>query len=203
MKSSASTDHVRTDEGGSAADRRGVRETSLPDDPSASGNLDKIRDILFGEQARNHDRRFAQLEQHLIREASDLRSDLKRRFDELETYIKNEVNAVMERLTHEQETRSDAVTKLAQELNALASTLTHTARQLDEKAVEGQARLQQQLVKRTDELVTDVQSRHAEITLALDRAVQDLQTAKADRAALAAILLEASKRLAAEPTDRP
>jgi len=203
MKSSAYTDRSRTNEEGSATERRGTREAGLPDDPSASGNLDKIRDILFGEQARSHDRRFAQLEQHLIREASDLRSDLKRRFDELETYIKKEVDAVMGRLTCEQETRSDAVTKLAQELNTLASTVTHTARQLDEKVIEAHARLQQQLVTRTDELATDVQSRHGEITLALGRAVQDLQTAKADRAALAAILLDASKRLAAEPTGHP
>lgn len=201
MKSSLYTDHSRTGEGGSAADRGAAKETSLPDDPSASGNLDKIRDILFGEQARSHDRRFAQLEQHLVREAADLRSDLKRRFDELETYIKKEVTAVMERLTHEQDTRSHAVTKLAQELNALTSTLTDTARQLDEKAMEGHTRLQQQLVKRTDELATNVQSRHTEITVALGRAVQDLQAAKADRAALAAILLDASKRLSVEHTD--
>lgn len=60
----------------------------------ASGNLDKIRDSLFGTQACDRERRFAQLEQHLIREATDLRIDLKCRFDSLETGIKKEVDAL-------------------------------------------------------------------------------------------------------------
>jgi hypothetical protein len=107
-----------------------------PDDRSASGNLDKIRDILFGAQAREHDRRFAQLEQHLIREASDLRNDLKRRFEGLELYIKKEVEALTSRLTKEQEVRGESVTNLTQDLTQLATTLEDKARLLDMQATQ-------------------------------------------------------------------
>jgi hypothetical protein len=51
------------------------------------------------------------------------------------------------------------------------------------------------LAERTNELATDVRARHAEATSALDRAVHDLRAEKTDRATLAAILMEASKRL--------
>lgn len=169
-----------------------------PDDRSASGNLDKIRDILFGAQAQEHDRRFAQLEQHLIREATDLRNDLKRRFEGLELYIKKEVDALTSRLTKEQEVRGESVTNLTQDLTQLAVTLKETARQLEKEARQAQSHVLQQLTERTSELATDVRARHAEATSALNQAVHDLRAEKTDRATLAAILLEASQRLSSE-----
>lgn len=196
MKSSPPTKRSIIDQGNAAEDLHRADGTISSEDPSASGNLDKIRDILFGEQARSHDRRFAQLEQHLIREASDLRSDLKRRFDELESYIKKEVDVVMGRLTQEQDTRSEAVTRLARELQGLAASLSHTACQLEAQATDAHARFQQQLMERTNELAADVRARHVEVTAALDHAVQDLRAEKTDRSVLAALLMEVSKRLA-------
>jgi len=173
-------------------------EISHADDPSASGNLNKIRDILFGQQAREHDRRFAQLEQHLIREATDLRHDLKRRFESLELYIKKEVDALTSRLTKEQEIRGESVTKLMQELTQLTATLDSKARQLESQAAQTQTHFMQQLTDRTTELTTDIRARHAEATTALNQAVHDLRAEKTDRSTLAGILLEASKRLSSD-----
>jgi hypothetical protein len=171
-------------------------DVAYSDDPSASGNLDKIRDILFGAQAREHERRFAQLEQHLIREAADLRNDLKRRFETLEGYIKKEVDALTTRLTNEQEVRGESVTKLTTDLTQLAVTLEEKAHQLEQQASHAQSHVLQQLTARTKELADEVSARHAEATSALDKAVRNLSAEKTDRAALAAILLEASQRLA-------
>lgn len=181
---------------GDATGKR-THEEEIPalDDPSAMGNLDKIRDILFGAQAREHDRRFAQLEQHLIREATDLRDDLKRRFESLELYIKKEVDTLTNRLTKEQEVRGESVTKLAQELAQLATTLNNKARELESQSAQSQTHLMQQLTERTTELANDVRARQAETTSAFNQAVHDLRAEKTDRSALAAILMEAAKRL--------
>ena len=198
MTTSSHTDQpliVRED---SATNRDREGGTPPPDDRSATGNLDKIRDILFGAQAREHDRRFAQLEQHLLREATDLRTDLKRRFDSLEVYIKKEVDALTSRLTKEQEARGESVTNLTQELTQLAATLENKARLLEMQATQAQTHVLQQLTERTSELATDVRARHAEATSALNQAVHDLRAEKTDRAALAAILMDASKRLSDE-----
>lgn len=170
-------------------------ESAHPDDPSASGNLDKIRDILFGAQAREHDRRFAQLEQHLLREATDLRNDLKRRFESLELYIKKEVESLTSRLSKEQDVRGESVTRLTQDLMQLAVTLEEKAHRLEQQANQAQSHVLQQLTERTNELADDVRTRHAETTSAFEGAVRDLRAEKADRAALAAILLEAAQRL--------
>jgi len=195
MGTSTSKGQPVTSHGDSTATHAREGEISHADDPSASGNLNKIRDILFGQQAREHDRRFAQLEQHLIREATDLRNDLKRRFESLEVYMKKEVDAITSRLTKEQEVRGESVKKLAQELTQLAATLDSKARHLESQAAQTQTHFLQQLTERTTELATDVRSRHAETTSALDQAVHDLRAEKTDRSTLAEILLEASKRL--------
>lgn len=195
MGTARSTDQPLIARDDSATDSDQVGGPARLDDRSASGNLDKIRDILFGAQAREHDRRFAQLEQHLIREASDLRTDLKRRFESLELYIKKEVEALTSRLTKEQEVRGESVTNLTQDLTQLAATLEDKARLLDMQATQAQAHVLQQLTERTSELATDVRARHAEATSALNQAVHDLRAEKTDRATLAAILLEASQRL--------
>ena len=45
----------------------------------AGGNLDKVRDLLFGGQMRDFDRRFARLEERLIKETADLNDDVRKR----------------------------------------------------------------------------------------------------------------------------
>src|SRR5690349_16058116 len=51
--------------------------------PAADGtnpaSLDKVRDILFGNQMRDVERRFARLEERLIKETADLKEDVRRR----------------------------------------------------------------------------------------------------------------------------
>lgn len=198
MSRSTTTDQSVEDRRGQTESHSNNDEFPHPGDPSASGNLDKIRDILFGAQAREHDRRFAQLEQHLLREATDLRHDLKRRFESLELYIQKEVESLTNRLSKEQDVRGESVTRLTQDLTQLGATLEEKARRLEQQASQAQSHLLQQLTEQTGELAADVRARHAEATSAIERAVRDLRAEKTDRTALAAILLEASQRLANE-----
>ena len=71
-------------------DRPGTLDVDPADttEPAAAGtgNLEKVRDILFGHQMREVDRRFVRLEERIIKETRDLRDDMKRRLDALEAY---------------------------------------------------------------------------------------------------------------------
>ena len=71
-----------------------------------SGNLDKIRDILFGVQARAYEQRFTRMEDQLASEIADLREEARKRSDSLENYIKEEVQSLGERLKSEQDDRN-------------------------------------------------------------------------------------------------
>jgi hypothetical protein len=54
-----------------------------------AGNVDKIRDILFGSQMRDYESRFARLEETLIKETLEIRETSRRRFDQLEEGIRD------------------------------------------------------------------------------------------------------------------
>jgi len=196
MNSSGETEEAPMTQEETAAAKHSRNETLAHDDPSSGGNLEKIRDILFGAQLRDHDRRFAQLEQYILRDSAALRQDLQRRLDTLEGSMREEVEALASRLTQEQEARSGSVTHLTHEINQLVSTLGAKAQHLENQRASAQRDLEQQIRTRSSELATDIQTKYAELTNQLDRAVEGLRASKTDRSSLAAILMEASQRLA-------
>ncbi|MFI5179118.1 MAG: hypothetical protein ACHQO8_11165, partial [Vicinamibacterales bacterium] len=59
-------------------------------DDGGTGNLDKVRDILFGGQARDIDRRFQRIEERLLKETADLKDDVRKRLSALEQFMKQE-----------------------------------------------------------------------------------------------------------------
>src|SRR3954471_14534724 len=73
-----------------------------------AGNVDKIRDILFGSQMRDYESRFARLEETLIKETLEIRETNRRRFDQLESYIRKEFETVQTRIKSERDERSDS-----------------------------------------------------------------------------------------------
>src|SRR5262249_50968813 len=82
-------------------------------DESGAASLDKVRDILFGAQARDTDRRFTRLEDVIARETAELKDDVRRRLGALEEYVKQEFESLAERLKKELEARADADTELS------------------------------------------------------------------------------------------
>ncbi|HMU29256.1 MAG TPA: hypothetical protein PKD43_04115 [Nitrospira sp.] len=170
-------------------------ETALADDPTAGHNLDKIRDILFGAQVRDHERRFTKLETQLLAEAAQLRNDLKDRFASLEQYIRTEVEQVTGRLNAEEQGRTKAVSALTAELHTLAGVLQQTATQLREQSEQADRDLRDQLQHQAASLTGEFTQQHATLSATLDQAVQQLSHQKTDRTSLATLFQELSQRL--------
>src|SRR3954463_16542685 len=84
-----------------------------------AGNVDKIRDILFGSQMRDYESRFARLEETLIKETVEIRETSKRRFDQLESYIRKEFETVQARLKSERDERTDSSNQQSRDLKEL------------------------------------------------------------------------------------
>src|SRR5262245_50545509 len=110
------------------------------------GNLEKIREILFGAQMREYDRRFARLEERLLKEASEAREDSRRRFETLEHFIKQEVAALGERLRAENQQRSQSSEEITRELRDTSRNLWQKINQLDEQSSNTHRELRQQIL---------------------------------------------------------
>ena len=168
---------------------------SLAEDHAAGTNLDKIRDILFGAQVRDHERRFTKLEAQLLAEAAQLRHDLKERFAALDAYIRHEVEAVTGQLKAEEQQRANAVGNLTTELQTLAGVLQQTAAQLRDQSDQAHRDLQEQLQQQATTLTGDFTQRQTALSASLDEAVRQLSHQKTDRASLATLFQELSQRL--------
>jgi hypothetical protein len=162
---------------------------------SGSGSVDKIREILFGIQMRDYEKRFVRLEERLLKEASDLRDETKQRFDSLELYIRHELEALGERLVAEQNARADSLEQLSTGVKDTFRAVDKKTAQIDEQAAKNQTELRQQLLDQSKTLSDDLRQKYSELLAALEREATELRTDKTDRAALAALFTEVAMRL--------
>jgi hypothetical protein len=170
----------------------------LPEAEGAGGNLDKVRDLLFGGQMRDYDRRFARLEERLTKESAELRDEVKRRLSALEAYMKAEVDSLSERLRIEQDARGAGDTDLARDQRDAGQQVEQKMSQLEDVVARGQRDLRQQLHAQHQELGDDIRQRVEDVLLRLAREAQELRSDKTDRKALAALLTEMAMRLNAD-----
>jgi exonuclease VII large subunit len=181
---------------GSAPDETNRKQTGGGGSPLAEGsNIDKIREILFGVQMRDYEKRFSRLEERLLKESADLRDDTRKRFDALETFVKSEFEALTGRLQAEQRTRDESTQGLSRELQETGKTLERKLAQLDEQTTRSQRDLRQQILDQSKNLSDEIRQKYDDLSARVEREVAELGDAKTDRASLAALFTEVALRL--------
>jgi len=168
-------------------------EAPKPAEPA--GNVDKIRDILFGANMREYETRFARLEETLNREAADLRETTRKRFDSLENYLKKELEALQARLKTEREERTESAAQQSRESKDLGDSLARRIRDLDDQSSEAHRGLRQEILDQSRTLLDEIRAKHEDIAATLERRFQELRHGKTDRAALASLFTEVAMRL--------
>ncbi len=167
-------------------------------DKAGGQNLEKIRDILFGAQVDDFEKKFARLEDRLLKETAESRAETKKRFDSLESFIRKEVESLAERLRGEQEERMDAGKDLSRELRETAKGLEKKLAGLDEQTTRSQRELRQQILDQSKALTEEIRTRIRESATALSKELKELRAEKTDRTALAGLFTEAAMRLTNE-----
>lgn len=160
-----------------------------------TGNVDKIREILFGGQMRDYDKRFSRLEERLVKESADQRAETKRLFESLETFVQNEIEALTERLQAEQHSRETAVQSVSGELRETGKALEAKLQQADERTSRTERDLRQQILDQSKSLIDEMARKHEDLSATFAREVAELSHGKADRASLSALFTEVAMRL--------
>lgn len=165
--------------------------------PEGDANVDKIRDILFGSQMRDYDRRFATVEERLMRESSALRDDLGQRLSATEQYVRGELDALGATLKGEERERMEGMREAMHALSALGREMTDRLSALADQTAQQHRDMRTALHEQHRALSEDLQRRHAEMLDALRREAADIRDAKADRTALASMFAGLAQRLSA------
>ena len=189
-------------EGFVAATSATAAEASTPNNISnddamnaESGNVDKIREILFGGQMRDYDKRFNRLEERLLKESAELREDSRRRFEALETFVNKEFAALVSRLQAEQQSREGSVQTMSRELSEAIKSLDAKLTQFYNQSTETQHDLRQQLLEQSKNLNEEIRRKHDDVSATLERELAELNHEKTDRTSLSALFTEVALRL--------
>jgi hypothetical protein len=165
---------------------------------AAGGNVDKIRDILFGSQMREYQSRFERLEDNVAKELADIRETSKRRSDSIESYLRSEFDSLQARLKNEREDRTAGSRQLARDLSELGETLRQKMGEFEEQTASSHRQFRLELLELSKTFSNDLSRKHDEVTALLERRFQELRKGKTDRASLATLLTEMSMKLNAE-----
>jgi hypothetical protein len=162
---------------------------------ASAASIDKVRDILFGGQVREFDRRFSRLEERLLKETNDLKDHLKARLEALEKFTRKETDSLAEQVKAEKADRVDSHSALARELKDTAKSLEKRTAALDDQQSKSQRELRQQILEQSQKLSDDIRKRVDDVLARLASEAQQLRSDKADRATVAALLTEMALRL--------
>jgi exonuclease VII large subunit len=161
-------------------------------------NVDQIRDILFGGQMRDYERRFQDLAERVESESARLRQDLDKRLAQIEKRFDEQIEKLVKSQRQEVSDRTQSVDDLEsrvlqaqrasrRELQGGLQALEAEVATRDERLREELAELRQLLAERATELAAQQA-----------RADQDVRADKVGRAVLAALLTEVALRLKGE-----
>ncbi len=171
------------------------KKTAVPDLSGADRNVDQIRDILFGGQMRDYERRFQELNQRIEADFEGLRQDQERRFAQLDKRLDEQVEKIGRALRQEVADRAaatdDLETRLLQSARTQRSELTAAIDTLNHEQSSGEERLRAALA----ELEAAVKEQASRLTQSLTRSRDELRGEKVGRDDLAALLTEVALRL--------
>ena len=162
---------------------------------NVDGNVDKIREILFGGQMRDYEQRFADLESRLTKNIDLISNNLEKRMERLDVYAKRELDKLSETLKDERKARRDEGRQGGKELKQLAQQVESWVAELEEQ-IGGEAQeLRGLLQEQGEELSGMVSDTHDQLSKSLAAETRGLADSKLAREDLSAVLSEVALRL--------
>lgn len=156
----------------------------------SSSNLEKIKELLFGAQMREQEKRLLRLEERLTREYSELQSDLGQRLSAIELDLRQDLVNLSAAMTAEQRQREDALRTLNDQTKNAFTEVGKQIDQLVEQTAQQQQELRQQIQAQSETLEEEIQQNYQQILAVLERRVGEMQAGKVDRVALASLFRE-------------
>jgi chromosome segregation ATPase len=157
--------------------------------------VDKIRDLLFGNQMQDYDRRFSMLEERFLQRFREIESETVRNISSLESSAKKQMESFAAELREEKDLRTDAdkeIERVEREHNdATEKRLRSVSEQVSRLEREQTDRLAQEVQSLRDEL----RRRNEDIQHTIEKMFAELNNVKTDRNLLASLFLEVARCL--------
>ena len=171
-------------------------DTAKPaNDGGIDRNVDQIRDILFGGQMRDYERRFQELNQRLEADLARMRENQDKRLAQIDKRVDEQLDKLSRLLRQEVDDRASAVDDLESRLQQAARTMRSEINKALDGLGQDLAGNDERLRAALAELQAAVEARAAESDAALLRTGEALRGEKVGRDDLAALMTEFALRL--------
>lgn len=187
-KSAAGTDN----EGAAAA--AGVAGMGLGAGDTAAG-VEKIRELLFGNQMSDYDRRFTTLEDRFQQSIRDLESETARNLAGVESSIKKQLESWVNQLREEKELRADADKDMGRDLREHSQSLDKRLGQLSDQLAKLERDFAERVAHEAQSLREEIKRRNDDTRNTIEKMFGELSSVKTDRNLLAGLFVEIAKCL--------
>lgn len=151
-------------------------------------NVDKIRDILFGQQMREVSEKFASLENNLAKDLAAMRQENSQQLDSLKSFLESEIAILSSNLGNEEKTRIEQLDelddKLKQNVKQIDKKFSETQKSLDA----GSSEFNQKILKQSQDFSADLTKKMVEARERMDGHHQELGKNKVDKLTLSEVL---------------
>ncbi len=171
----------------------------LPNGPGAEAvSVDKIRDLLFGNQMQDYDRRFANLEERFLQRLKEIESESARSLAAAEANAKKQVDSLASQLREESDARADADRETERNLRESTQALEKRVRQLTDQLGQLERELTDRITHTAQTLRDESRKRNDDTREGFERMLGELGNVKTDRNLLAGLFAEVAKCLSHE-----
>ncbi len=165
---------------------------------SQGGSVDKIREILFGNQAKDYEKRFEKLESQLTKKTMDLKNELMQRIDTLENYIKHEIKDINGRIKSESSERTNFQADIQQSFKESLESLNRKIARESDNMSQKSTELRSQILEQSKKLTAEILSRFDNASDDLKQTAKELDDAKVNRSDLSGFFLDLAMRLSGD-----
>jgi flagellar biosynthesis GTPase FlhF len=164
--------------------------------PGTDGvGVDKIRDLLFGNQMQDYDRRFSKLEERFLQRFKDVESDTARNLSAFETNAKKQVDSLVSQLREEKDIRADADKEIERTLREQNQGLEKRLRTMSDQLSQLERDMADRLTQEAQSLRDEIKRKNEDLQQMLEKMFAELSNVKTDRNLLAGLFVEVARCL--------
>jgi hypothetical protein len=157
--------------------------------------VDKIRELLFGNQMQDYDRRFSSLAESFHQKLRDIESETSRSLNSLEVNLKKQIESVAGQVREEKDLRTDADKELSRNMLESTQTLEKRIGQLSDQLARLERDMSDRVSHDVQTLRDEIKRRNDDTRATLDRMFTELRDVKTDRTLLAGLFVEVARCL--------
>ena len=166
--------------------------TKTEENVSELGNVDQIREILFGSQSRDLDDRFNKIENSLKSIQDEMRSKIELNQNDFDERINSELETIGKKIKNVVSSQQDEFADIRDSALKQEKRINSSLETLEDELNAKREQLQRQQIEMRNTIRTQMDSLQDELLTVLDKKFTEIGEAKLSRDDAAEILMEAA-----------